>query len=275
MRPEARTARSSYGTATPATHSQANPPQVARSVLPGRPTGAAPQSGAVPGAEPVPGEAVNGIAHSARADRSPFEPPAAAGNYGFPGATPGAGHRRLLCRGPRGSTAGLVPWLVTGWEGSPAGWDAVDLLGVVVGLVGLAMVLACFVRFVREGRGTPAPIAPTAELVVGGLYRYLRNPMYVGVGLAIAGQCLAFRSLSLVVWLALFTVAVTIFVSPTSSRRCARGTARPTTLTAAASPRSCHACVSEPARPDPHPRPARRTPRPRARARPRSSVGPR
>jgi len=99
-RPEPRTARSSYGTATPVTRSQAKPPQVARSVLPGRPTAAAPQSGAVPGAEPVPGEAVNGITHSARADRSPFEPPAAAGNYGFPGATPGAGHRRLLCRGP-------------------------------------------------------------------------------------------------------------------------------------------------------------------------------
>ena len=110
-----------------------------------------------------------------------------------------------------GTTAGLVPWLVTGWA-SPPGWDAVDLLGVLVGLVGLAMVVACFVRFVREGRGTPAPTAPTEELVVGGLYRYLRNPMYVGVGLVIAGQCLAFRSLSLVVWLALFTVAVTVFV---------------------------------------------------------------
>jgi len=111
-----------------------------------------------------------------------------------------------------GTTAGLVPWLVTGWEGSPAGWDAVDLLGVLIGLIGPTMVVACFVRFVREGRGTPAPSAPTEELVVGGLYRYLRNPMYVGVGLAIAGQCLAFRSLSLVVWLALFTVAVTVFV---------------------------------------------------------------
>jgi protein-S-isoprenylcysteine O-methyltransferase Ste14 len=111
-----------------------------------------------------------------------------------------------------GTTAGLVPWLVTSWEGSPPGWDAIDLLGVLVGLVGLAMAVACFVRFVREGRGTPAPSAPTEELVVGGLYRYLRNPMYVGVGLAIAGQCLAFRSLSLVVWLALFTVAVTAFV---------------------------------------------------------------
>jgi protein-S-isoprenylcysteine O-methyltransferase Ste14 len=111
-----------------------------------------------------------------------------------------------------GTTAGLVPWLVTGWEGSPAGFDTLDLLGVLVGLVGLAMVVACFVRFVREGRGTPAPTAPTEELVVGGLYRHLRNPMYVGVGMVIAGQCLAFRSLSLVVWLALFTVAVTAFV---------------------------------------------------------------
>jgi protein-S-isoprenylcysteine O-methyltransferase Ste14 len=111
-----------------------------------------------------------------------------------------------------GTIAGLVPWLITGWDGSPAGWDAGDLLGGAVGLLGLAMVVACFVRFVREGRGTPAPTAPTEELVVGGLYRYLRNPMYVGVGLVIAGQCVAFRSLPLVVWLALFTVAVSVFV---------------------------------------------------------------
>src|SRR5690349_24273409 len=108
--------------------------------------------------------------------------------------------------------AGLVPWLITGWDGSPAGVDALDVLGALAGLGGLAMVVACFVRFVREGRGTPAPVAPTEELVVGGLYRYVRNPMYVGVGLAIAGQCLAFRSLGLVAWLALFTVAVTLFV---------------------------------------------------------------
>ena len=111
-----------------------------------------------------------------------------------------------------GTMAGLVPWLITRWDGSPPGWDAVDVLGLLVALIGLAMVVACFVRFVREGRGTPAPTAPTEELVVGGLYRYLRNPMYVGVGLVIAGQCLGFRSLALVVWLALFTVAVTFFV---------------------------------------------------------------
>ena len=111
-----------------------------------------------------------------------------------------------------GTMAGLVPWLITQWDGSPPGWDAGDLLGLAAGLVGLAMVVACFVRFVREGGGTPAPTAPTEELVVGGLYRYVRNPMYVGVGLVIGGQCLAFRSVPLVVWLALFTVSVTVFV---------------------------------------------------------------
>jgi protein-S-isoprenylcysteine O-methyltransferase Ste14 len=111
-----------------------------------------------------------------------------------------------------GTMAGLIPWLITGWDGSPAGWDALDVLGLGVGVVGLAMVIACFVRFVREGRGTPAPVAPTQELVVGGLYRYLRNPMYVGVGLVIAGQCVAFRSVALVFWLAVFALAVTAFV---------------------------------------------------------------
>jgi protein-S-isoprenylcysteine O-methyltransferase Ste14 len=111
-----------------------------------------------------------------------------------------------------GLTAGLVPWLVTRWDGSPPGRDLTDVVGALVGLVGLAMVVACFVRFVREGRGTPAPTAPTETLVVGGLYRYLRNPMYVGVALVIAGHCLAFRSLPLVLWLAGFVAAVTVFV---------------------------------------------------------------
>ncbi|MGP3966156.1 methyltransferase family protein [Streptomyces sp. 6N223] len=47
---------------------------------------------------------------------------------------------------------------------------------------------AAFARFVREGRGTPAPLAPTERLVVGGLYRRVRNPMYVAVPAIVAGQ---------------------------------------------------------------------------------------
>ncbi len=108
-----------------------------------------------------------------------------------------------------GTTAGLVPWLITGWDGAAPGRG---LLGGVIGLAGLAVVVACFARFVAEGRGTPAPAAPTEELVVGGLYRYVRNPMYLGVGLVIAGQCVAFRSLGLLAWLAVFALAVTVFV---------------------------------------------------------------
>ena len=83
--------------------------------------------------------------------------------------------------------------------------------------------------------------------MVGGLYRYLRNPMYVGVGLVIAGQCLAFRSLPLVVWPALFSLAVTVFVvayeQPTLHARygASYDAYRRT------SPRSSPACVSTPA----------------------------
>jgi protein-S-isoprenylcysteine O-methyltransferase Ste14 len=58
--------------------------------------------------------------------------------------------------------------------------------GVVAGGVllaaGVVVLLNAFGRFVIEGAGTPAPVAPTERLVVGGLYRYVRNPMYLAVG---------------------------------------------------------------------------------------------
>ena len=78
-----------------------------------------------------------------------------------------------------GTMAGLVPWLITGWADPRGG--VLGVLGVALVLGGLAVVVACFARFVTEGRGTPAPVAPTEQLVVGGIYRFVRNPMYVGV----------------------------------------------------------------------------------------------
>jgi protein-S-isoprenylcysteine O-methyltransferase Ste14 len=57
---------------------------------------------------------------------------------------------------------------------------------------GAAVLLSAFVRFVAEGLGTPAPVAPPEHLVVGGLYRHVRNPMYVAVVASIAGQALLF-----------------------------------------------------------------------------------
>ncbi|MEU5320232.1 isoprenylcysteine carboxylmethyltransferase family protein [Streptomyces sp. NPDC021056] len=86
-----------------------------------------------------------------------------------------------------GTVAGLLPWWLTDWR-SGDWWPPVRLLGLVPLLAGVAVLSAAFVRFVREGLGTPAPVAPTEHLVVGGLYRHVRNPMYVAVVAVIGGQ---------------------------------------------------------------------------------------
>jgi protein-S-isoprenylcysteine O-methyltransferase Ste14 len=111
-----------------------------------------------------------------------------------------------------GVMAGLVPWWITGWDRPPVSFGVLDVLGLLLVAGGLAMVLDCFVRFVREGVGTPAPVAPTEFLVQGGLYRYVRNPMYVGVASMIGGQALVLRSTPLVWWWLAFLVAVVGFV---------------------------------------------------------------
>jgi protein-S-isoprenylcysteine O-methyltransferase Ste14 len=82
--------------------------------------------------------------------------------------------------------AGVIPWWISRWD-DPRFWPA--LLLIVAGLI---VLLRAFVRFVREGRGTPAPIAPTERLVIGGDYRFVRNPMYVGVVAIVLGQALLF-----------------------------------------------------------------------------------
>jgi protein-S-isoprenylcysteine O-methyltransferase Ste14 len=111
-----------------------------------------------------------------------------------------------------GTMAGVVPWLITGWD-RPAGPAGVlDVLGAALVTCGLAAVVACFARFVSEGSGTPAPVAPTESLVVGGLYRYVRNPMYVAVASIIGGQALLFRDVGVLWWLLIFMAAVWSFV---------------------------------------------------------------
>jgi protein-S-isoprenylcysteine O-methyltransferase Ste14 len=67
-------------------------------------------------------------------------------------------------------------------------------MGLIPIAAGLVVVLDAFARFAWEGRGTPAPVAPTRTLVVSGFYRYVRNPVYVAVGALIFGQALLFAS---------------------------------------------------------------------------------
>jgi protein-S-isoprenylcysteine O-methyltransferase Ste14 len=110
-----------------------------------------------------------------------------------------------------GVVAGLLPYAITGWESNhPA--LILQILGVVLIAAGSAVLLAAFARFVLEGIGTPAPVAPTEHLVVGGLYRYVRNPQYLAVGSTILGQALLLGQPGLLAYLALFAAAVTAFV---------------------------------------------------------------
>jgi protein-S-isoprenylcysteine O-methyltransferase Ste14 len=121
-----------------------------------------------------------------------------------------------------GVMAGLIPYLLTGWDSTDPP-VAIAVLGALLIAAGIAGVLATFARFVLEGRGTPAPVAPTEELVVGGLYRYVRNPMYVAVDTTIIGQALLLGRPALLIYAAAFWALVASFVhgyeEPTLSER--------------------------------------------------------
>ena len=97
----------------------------------------------------------------------------------------------------------LVPGTVTLWlprylypsiYRSSIHWDATSVAAVLVIALGVAGYLWTSFDFAFQGRGTPAPIDPPKELVVRGLYRYIRNPMYISVAMVLAGECLLFRS---------------------------------------------------------------------------------
>ena len=113
-----------------------------------------------------------------------------------------------------GIVAGLIPWWLTGWrvrEPVPY-WAPMRVLGVILLAAGLFALVQAFVRFVVEGLGTPAPIAAPERLVVGGLYRYVRNPMYVAVLTVIVGQALILGQLVLLPYAAAFWVITAAFV---------------------------------------------------------------
>jgi protein-S-isoprenylcysteine O-methyltransferase Ste14 len=84
--------------------------------------------------------------------------------------------------------------------------------GLVPLLAGLGMIVRCFADFVRRGRGTPAIYDPPRELVVAGLYRYVRNPQYVGVVLVIVGVALLTGMVVLFGYAALMAVGYHLFV---------------------------------------------------------------
>jgi protein-S-isoprenylcysteine O-methyltransferase Ste14 len=119
-----------------------------------------------------------------------------------------------------GFVAGLVPWWICHWriETPFFGLTLFRLAGGVLIALGIIGLLDSFARFAVQGVGTPAPVFPTRHLVVTGLYRYVRNPMYVAVVSTVLGQGLIFGNLTLleyggIVWL-LFHLFVLAYEEP-------------------------------------------------------------
>ena len=79
-------------------------------------------------------------------------------------------------------------------------------------IVGVVILVWCFWDFVQKGKGTPAPIEPPKELVVSGLYNYVRNPMYVGVLLVIIGHFLWFGFWNLLIYAVVVFIIFSAFV---------------------------------------------------------------
>ena len=98
-----------------------------------------------------------------------------------------------------GTVTILIPfWLLSqGPAPMPLRFGVFRYLAVVPILLGASIYLWCAWDFTFAGRGTPAPIDPPKELVVRGLYRYVRNPMYVGVVSILFGEALFFDSVRL------------------------------------------------------------------------------
>jgi protein-S-isoprenylcysteine O-methyltransferase Ste14 len=122
-----------------------------------------------------------------------------------------------------GTVAGWVPWTLRGNSPATAN-SALCWTGVLLIAIGVAIYLhTAFWGFALRGHGTPAPIAPTKKLVVEGLHRYVRNPMYIGVLSIVIGQALLFKSISVaryaaILWLA-FHLFVLFYEEPTLQRQ--------------------------------------------------------
>jgi protein-S-isoprenylcysteine O-methyltransferase Ste14 len=108
----------------------------------------------------------------------------------------------------------FLPGQVLAWAGlaRPASVGPVEIAGIVVALVGALLGLWCILTFAFLGKGTPAPFDPPRRLVVAGPYRYVRNPMYIGAGLALGGAAIFYRSFALLGYVLLLGATVNVFI---------------------------------------------------------------
>jgi protein-S-isoprenylcysteine O-methyltransferase Ste14 len=123
-----------------------------------------------------------------------------------------------------GLFAGYVPWRFFGLSRAKVSLsNPAQLLGILCIGLGAVLLGACIVQFARSGRGTLSPVDPPRRLVVRGLYRYVRNPMYLSVTTIVLGEGLLTRSWALSVYWAIWFLGANLFVmgyeEPTLRRR--------------------------------------------------------
>jgi len=94
----------------------------------------------------------------------------------------------------------------------PAVMGLPQIAAMVIGAAGAAVALWCVFTFATKGKGTPAPFDPPRRLVIQGPYRFVRNPMYIGAGLALASAALFYQSWPLLAYAGFFFLATHLFV---------------------------------------------------------------
>lgn len=110
-----------------------------------------------------------------------------------------------------GSVGGLLPWWLAS-RGPAQDWGAWRHAGWPLLAAGVAGYLACLRDFVMRGRGTPFPADAPTVFVATGLYRHVRNPMYLAVALCIAGLACVRASLAPLAWLLVVSAGFHAFV---------------------------------------------------------------
>ena len=124
-----------------------------------------------------------------------------------------------------GTVIVLIPYLIVsgGGERVTQPWGLLQVVGLTVALLGAMILLRCIWEFMVSGRGTLAPIDPPTQLVVRGLYRYVRNPMYLGAFILLLGEAAFFESLQVllyaVAWFMIVNMIVLLYEEPVLHRR--------------------------------------------------------
>ncbi|WP_394799695.1 methyltransferase family protein [Flavobacterium amniphilum] len=111
-----------------------------------------------------------------------------------------------------GLVVGLFPYLIIGKNYRLSDFQLFHYVGLSLFLIGLGVLFYCIIKFIFDGFGTISPLDSSKRLVVSGLYNYSRNPMYIGVILALIGETIFFDSFNLLCYTSFVFLGFNLFV---------------------------------------------------------------